>query len=584
MKRIRLLGISPYDGMKDLMLNIAQQRNDIELTAFVGDLQEGVNIVEQNLTPEINGIVSRGGTAEMIRAKFAIPVTEIHLTVYDILRAMRLAQTFSEKFAIVGFHSVTTCARPLCDLMKMDIPIVTVHSAKEAEGSIDQLRSDGYHVILGDMITATKAQQQGMNGILITSGVESIQDAFSRASQLCASYIAMKTQATLLETMMKTDTGFWAAYREDGEFCQGVPGEPDEPLRTLLKQNIPTVISKGYLSLHRRQEDTLLSVMGNAVRFEGENLCVYRICYLDAPIPQDGGGVEFYHVNDQPPFDDYFGTSELMQTTQRSAEAAASFPSFFLLDGEQGTPLADMAFHIHRHAKQSAGTFVLLDCQLISQKTWDFLLMDCKSPLFSKKNTLCFKRAELLAAPQQEALVAYFKEAMENGNRLIFLFQRGENRPTLLEQRLQAAFCRTLRLPPLREYSDDIPGIAAHYVNMFNVQLCRQVLGFDPAAQELIRNYRWPGNIDQLKRVIRDLTLDSKSSYISAEEVKRAFSGESRTVVPDASVWDLNRPLSEITRDIVLAVVQQEHMNQTRAAKKLGISRSTLWRILSADQ
>lgn len=83
---------------------------------------------------------------------------------------------------------------------------------------------------------------------------------------------------------------------------------------------------------------------------------------------------------------------------------------------------------------------------------------------------------------------------------------------------------------------------------MFNVQLYRQVLGFAPAVQELIRNYRWPGNINQLKRVIRDLTLDSKSSYISAEEVKCTFSGESRTVVPDATVWDLNRPLSEITR------------------------------------
>lgn len=583
MKRIRLLGISPYDGMKDLMLNVAQQRNDIELTAFVGDLQEGVNIVEQNLTPDINGIVSRGGTAEMIRAKFAIPVTEIHLTVYDILRAMRLAQTFSEKFAIVGFHSVTACARPLCELMNLNIPIITVHSANDAEGSIEQLRSDGYHVILGDMITATKAQQQGMNGILITSGVESIQDAFNRASQLCASYMAMKTQTTLLETMLKTDTNLWAVYREDGEFRQGVPSEPEEPLRTLLKQNIPTVITKGYLSLHRRQENTLLSVIGNAVKIEGENLCVFKICYLDVPIPQSGG-VDYYHINDQPPFDDYFGTGKLMQTIQRSAETAASFSSFFLLDGEPGTPLADMAFHIHRHSKQSPGTFVSFDCQLIGQKMWDFLLMDCKSPLFLKKNTLCFKHADLLALPQQEALIAYLKEAMENGNRLIFLFQSGGHRPTLLEQQLQSVPCKTLHLPPLREYPDDIPGIAGHYVNMFNVQLCRQVLGFDPAAQELIQNYRWLGNIDQMRRVIHDLMLDAKSSYISAEEVKHALCSENRTVVPDATVWDLNRPLSEITYDIVLAVVQQEHMNQTRAAKRLGISRSTLWRILKADQ
>lgn len=61
-RKVRVLGIAPYDNMKALMLNLAQERDDIELTVFVGDLQQGVELAKRNFYNDYDAIVSRGGT------------------------------------------------------------------------------------------------------------------------------------------------------------------------------------------------------------------------------------------------------------------------------------------------------------------------------------------------------------------------------------------------------------------------------------------------------------------------------------------------------------------------------------------
>lgn len=66
-RKVRVLGIAPYDNMKALMLNLAQERDDIELTVFVGDLQQGVELAKRNFYNDYDAIVSRGGRPSCCR-------------------------------------------------------------------------------------------------------------------------------------------------------------------------------------------------------------------------------------------------------------------------------------------------------------------------------------------------------------------------------------------------------------------------------------------------------------------------------------------------------------------------------------
>ena len=102
-QKVRVLGIAPYDNMKPLMLNLAQERDDIELTVFVGDLQQGVELAKRNFYNDYDAIVSRGGTAQLLQKELDLPVVEIAVTPFDIMRAMKLAENVSDQYVIVGF-------------------------------------------------------------------------------------------------------------------------------------------------------------------------------------------------------------------------------------------------------------------------------------------------------------------------------------------------------------------------------------------------------------------------------------------------------------------------------------------------
>ena len=83
----------------------------------------------------------RGGTAELLKQKLTMPVVEITFSVYDILRAIKMAENYNSLYAIVGFPSITGPAHTLCDLLRFNTDIVTVHSEAEVRSALERLET-----------------------------------------------------------------------------------------------------------------------------------------------------------------------------------------------------------------------------------------------------------------------------------------------------------------------------------------------------------------------------------------------------------------------------------------------------------
>ena len=122
--------------------------------------------------------------------------------------------------------------------------------------------------------------------------------------------------------------------------------------------------------------------------------------------------------------------------------------------------------------------------------------------------------------------------------------------------------------------------LASLYMAKKNTELGKQILGFEPAALELLQNYDWPCNYTQLKRVLDELVGMTDTSYISQLHTSWLLSEEKNIYGSDSGedAIDLNRTLYEINRDIINRELVRMKGNQTAVAKKLGISRTTLWR------
>ena len=114
----------------------------------------------------------------------------------------------------------------------------------------------------------------------------------------------------------------------------------------------------------------------------------------------------------------------------------------------------------------------------------------------------------------------------------------------------------------------------------------KQIIGIEPKGLDQLKAYAWPDNFEQFYRVMKTLVQTSDAIMISDAEIRQTLHNEMSIYAPVVQPvsreipFDLNRPLNEITLDIIRQVIANEQGNQKKAAETLGISRTTLWRML----
>ena len=137
-------------------------------------------------------------------------------------------------------------------------------------------------------------------------------------------------------------------------------------------------------------------------------------------------------------------------------------------------------------------------------------------------------------------------------------------------------------VPPLRERIEDVPALAMHFVARFG-QRYRQSITIAKNAMELLQSHRWPGNIQELEDVLANAVLQNDGGEIQARQL--TFSSESPKTTPDEnSTGDAGKTarLQEVVDRHVLRVLNDCAGNKLKAAELLGISRSTLYRMLES--
>lgn len=132
--------------------------------------------------------MSRGGTAALIQKHVNIPVVDIPVSGYDLLRALTLIKDYQGKKAVVGFENITQGVRTIGELYGIKIDIYTIQQEEEVWDLLQQLQEQGTQVVLGDVITDKAAKELGMQSMLITSGRESVKEAFHQAKQMYRLY------------------------------------------------------------------------------------------------------------------------------------------------------------------------------------------------------------------------------------------------------------------------------------------------------------------------------------------------------------------------------------------------------------
>lgn len=134
-----------------------------------------------------------------------------------------------------------------------------------------------------------------------------------------------------------------------------------------------------------------------------------------------------------------------------------------------------------------------------------------------------------------------------------------------------------LTIPPLRERGEDILPLASHFLKQFSVRFCLPQPRLTPDATERLLQYRWPGNLTELSGVLESAFLECVNGVIRSEDLPLPHPG---TVFDSPSIRPSALKLDDVIHEHILRVLELNQGNKLRTARQLGISRSTLFRLL----
>lgn len=589
--RIRVLGIAPYEGMKQIMISIANDYPQIDLTTFVGDREQGLQIAKNNFHGNYDAVISRGGTAYLLRQDLRIPVVEIELSYYDILCVLKLTDGMEGRIAMISTDNIAENAQILSKLMHYDLDIFTYTASDDVESTLQRIRDGNYRVVLCDMGADTAAKRMGFNSFLLTSSPESIRKAFEQVLLLCDSQKNLRDENQFFRELIQGQIGQSMVFDQDGNLFLSTLENPKPELLAMLRKELPESQLEPERRITRNLGGMLYAI--RARRITSGSL-TYTAFFFDArktPLSPNQVGIRF---TTRPEAENAFYSSIFsfagnLNDYQQDIERINQSTAPVMVTGEDGTGKESIVSVLYMRGPLRNNPLVSICCSLLNDKSWAFLLEHHNSPLADQNNTLYFASIDALSQERQQQLLAVLSEMdVCRRNRVIFscVCQPGEYTSATGSLFMDKLCCLSLFLPPLRKMSERIPALINLSLSHLNADLPRQVMGAEPEAINLLQRFQWPHNYTQFRRVIGELAVTANGQFITAENVRQALRKERHVgaFTPHAEnaavPLNLNRTLNEISQDVALRVVEETGGNQTAAAKRLGISRTTLWRLL----
>ncbi|MES2792451.1 MAG: sigma 54-interacting transcriptional regulator [Planctomycetota bacterium] len=267
------------------------------------------------------------------------------------------------------------------------------------------------------------------------------------------------------------------------------------------------------------------------------------------------------------------------------------------LTGLPGTGKEHLARIIHDTGALKAGWFVPIECDQLSPDEMDRVvsrlievhLAGITPGVRPQPGTIYLAEVELLPRDLQEKLVIALKNtqsAEKPGLRIISSGKRplsdavaaGTLRADL-ESRLTTL---VIELPPLAERQDDLPVLAQHFLEEHNRRHPKQLTGFAADVWPVFSRYQWPGNLDELRRVIQEASAVAADVIVKLADLpfrfRTALQAQDTPPTSAARPLPLDDMLTRVETNAIQIALERSRYNKTKAAEMLGVNRARLYR------
>ncbi|GAS85375.1 sigma-54-dependent transcriptional regulator [Paenibacillus amylolyticus] len=557
--RTRVHFIAPYESMIPIIQECIPRFPQLTIQTDVGDLANGVELATQ---AEKNGaeiIISRGGTAQLIKKAVTIPVIDVQLSGYDMIRSLTLASQFNGQTAIVGFSNITSGAQSIIDLMDLPLKVYTIHSSEDVARLLLELKASGYRQIVGDVITVNTAKTYGLEGLLIQSGQESILRAMEDA-QLVYRYLSKNhTISIILNDLVTQEHPNLLILNERNEVVfENLTDFEKNPLTDnhMYLTNTSLDFHQSHIQNVFMVNDYQLTVNAYETNLDNKSYKVYMLEKGQPYAFAQFGITTFTDASMEP----IVAESPAMQAVLNNIRALYEHHEPIYLLGEADSGKSFLVKHIHQ---MYSGGGLLLQIDLTQVPPGHLH----KIPLAKVRNVE-INRME--ARMEDEELLSFIQSCLQSQIGVFILGEQTLNPQWSLDLKLN-----TIIMPNLADRPEDLAPLMQHFLTGYYQKYGTTAVRIKEDALQLIRDQITHMNVNQLKHLIKQAALNEQEYVITTATLSRLLDQQ-----PVSSQMKLSGTLKDIEKEVIQFVLQEENNNQSKAAERLGINRATLWRKL----
>lgn len=622
--------ITPYDGLANGVRSLASETFQVHI--FKGYLESACDIAKNFDAEDYDVILSRGGTAEYIRAVTDIPVVRVLTYATDLLHALLPYKATVRRVAFFNYMRSLASIDDVAAALDMSIDEYTFLDAQDISSRIKTFRPGNYDVIVGGSPTIAIASELGFKGVLIGNGAASIEAALREAKAIVEEKYRMRSDLARLKSILSSIAeGIIVTNEADEIIIFNAAAQKIFNLTEgeVIGRQVHQVIKNSRIEQVRRsqspeftelQDIGMTTIITSRAPVSLGDTCIGVVCsFTDAPQIQKAERIIRKRLQGKGfvskyTFDDICTVNSHMLHMINLAKIYAKTDSTVLLHGESGTGKELFAQSLHAASARADGPFVAINCDAVPATLLESELFGYEGGSFtgarregraglieiSHNGTLFLDeigdfplslQSKLLRVLQEREIMRVGgKEIIPVDVRIIGATNKDLPRMTADGSFRKDLFYRlnvlSLTIPSLRERREDIPFLVKRFLDD----------GFDQEKYDgllhELQNYAWPGNVRELRAMTERLFLISKSfPDMNWPELLRltGFVFSSRqdglAVRDKALSIPLRGDLKQIIQNAEILIIQRylETCGNKReeVMRALNISKMSLWRKLS---
>ena len=546
-------------------------------------------ILPQILKPAVDLILCNEEFESNIKTLFKGSVIPIVLSEITYLKSIVMGSNYSGEFSIIVASAAAAMIRDIQHVLQLDFIVMTYQQDKEIDDLIVSKDGQGTSLFLGNSRVGETCVQLNKNFIPIYPSFDDIQTAYHQAIEGLKQKSQTDRISNLLENYYRFSHKKILIFDKNFKRVHTLNCEENDEVTRICEHLVRKYALNHVFQAKRTLKDHVYTIHSH--RFDFENDLFYGVECRESVLtaPNNVAGLSLYsQANVKNDFYNvFYDEFQNMEFREKVINYSQSKLPVLIL-GEPGIRKTRMAEFIYTHSHLFDHPFYIIDCKVIDTNGWNLLFNNYESPLYHEGSTFYFKEVNLLRSIHLNYLKQFLLESsMIQTNKVLFSMtmtietSKHDAFSSFLENHMETL---PIYLEPLRNRIQDIPNLLILYLNQINMELHTNVIGASPNALLLLQNYYWPENIKQFKRIVRKLAALTADLYIGTKDTERILNEEfqylENTVESIGYTYREGETLETQIRKIAETALIKNNMNQSKTAKLLGISRTTLWRIL----